>query len=423
MVRAPDPSDTARRRLEALSPATASDTGAAPGWTPQRVAGTEPVPAVLRADELRTPTSPVPRVAPAAADDLGLAESAVRPRWPELRVADGPDPHRVRATAEPDPAGGHLVPGAGSSAHVGGVATDLRPTAGGTEVTSGVRTPPATWPFGDGGDVDVDAQEIVRRVATGPLARARDEYTDRYGSPLEREHEATAAASARRWAVPTRLGLVAALAVALVAGVVVARAASVLVPQVGTAVELPEVAGAPGTGGDEDGARAEPDAGTGDDPTGAPTAAARPAEPAGQVVVHVVGQVAQPGIVTLPEGARVSDALTAVGGPSPSADLAVLNLARVLVDGEQVAVSAVGDAAAPALPGPGADTAGGGGPLDLNTADAAALDELPGIGPVLAGRIVAWREEHGRFRSVDELADVEGIGPALLERLTPAVRV
>jgi competence protein ComEA len=143
--------------------------------------------------------------------------------------------------------------------------------------------------------------------------------------------------------------------------------------------------------------------------------------------VHVVGEVAQPGVVELPSGSRVTDALAAVGGASPSADLAGVNLARVLVDGEQVAVLAVGQAPV-AAPDASSDSAtGGGGPaaalLDLNSADEGDLDELPGIGPVLAGRIVEWREQHGRFRSVDELAEVEGIGPALLERLTPTVRV
>ncbi|WP_258723717.1 ComEA family DNA-binding protein [Cellulomonas sp. NS3] len=295
------------------------------------------------------------------------------------------------------------------------------------EALSGTTTRARAEGFDDG--TLAGAEDVVRRVATGRLARARDEYAGRYGSPLEREHEVGAGAAARRWAVPTRLGLVAALAVALVAGVVVARAAPALVPQVGHAVELPEVTGAPGATGEVVGAEPEPDAATGADvaggadaPTGAGTAAGS-AERAGQVVVHVVGQVAQPGIIELPEGSRVSDALTAAGGPSSSADLAALNLARVLVDGEQVAVSAVGEAAPAAPAGPATDAAGSAGPLDLNTADVTALDALPGIGPVLAGRILAWREEHGRFRSLDELAEVEGIGPALLERLAPAVRV
>ncbi|KGM02387.1 ComEA family DNA-binding protein [Cellulomonas cellasea] len=259
----------------------------------------------------------------------------------------------------------------------------------------------------------------MQRAGARRLARARDEYAARYGSPLERD-DVAAGPPTRRWAVSTRAGLVASLAVALVAGVVVVRSMSVLVPDVGHAVDLPEVTGAPAAIGAA--VTSEPVPTTGAGPGAAQPA---PTDVARRVVVHVVGQVARPGIVELPEGSRVTDALTAAGGPSSSADLAGLNLARVLVDGEQVAVVAAGEAApaVPAGPGPGGEAASAAGPLDLNTADAGALDELPGIGPVLAGRIVAWREEHGRFRSLDELADVEGIGPALLERLTPMVRV
>jgi len=131
-----------------------------------------------------------------------------------------------------------------------------------------------------------------------------------------------------------------------------------------------------------------------------------------EVVVHVVGQVRRPGVVHLPPGSRVTDALDAVGGATPEADLAAVNLARVLADGEQVVV-----------PGPHAAEASGPDELDLNSADAAALDALPGIGPVLAARIVAWRTEHGRFSSVEELAEVSGIGPALLDGLRDLVRV
>ncbi len=98
----------------------------------------------------------------------------------------------------------------------------------------------------------------------------------------------------------------------------------------------------------------------------------------------------------------------------PDADLAGLNLARVLTDGEQVVVPGPGDAADGAARAPG---------VDLNRADAAALDALPGIGPVLAERIVSWRSAHGRFSTVDELAEVAGIGPALMAGLRELVRV
>ncbi|HEX6916879.1 MAG TPA: ComEA family DNA-binding protein [Phycicoccus sp.] len=144
------------------------------------------------------------------------------------------------------------------------------------------------------------------------------------------------------------------------------------------------------------------------------------------VVVHVVGQVAHPGVEELPVGSRVSDAVAAAGGATSKADLSAINLARVLVDGEQVRVPKPGEvlsAAAGGAPGPGsgASTGPGAGLVPLNTADVAALDTLPGVGPVLAQRIVDWRTAHGRFTTVDELAEVSGIGEKLLAQLRPLV--
>ena len=143
------------------------------------------------------------------------------------------------------------------------------------------------------------------------------------------------------------------------------------------------------------------------------------------VVVQVVGQVAHPGVVTLAEGSRVSDALALAGGALPTADVQALNLARVLADGEQVVVPKPGEpvpqAAAAAAPGSAASASGG--VVNLNQADAAALDGLPGVGPVLAARIIDWRTQHGRFTSVDELGEVSGIGDKLLEQIRPRVRV
>ena len=110
------------------------------------------------------------------------------------------------------------------------------------------------------------------------------------------------------------------------------------------------------------------------------------------------------------------------------ADLSALNLARVLVDGEQVRVPAVGEPVPPVpTAGAGASTGGGAGsggsraPVSLNTADLAGLDSLPGVGPVLAQRILDWRSSHGRFTSIDELGEVSGIGEKLLAQLTPLV--
>jgi competence protein ComEA len=156
----------------------------------------------------------------------------------------------------------------------------------------------------------------------------------------------------------------------------------------------------------------------------------QPSAAAGVVVVHVVGRVKHPGVRRLPPGSRVTDAVEAAGGVSTKADLSLLNLARVLVDGEQVRVPAAGESVVPVpTAGAGGATSGGGGsgtkgsgaPVSLNTADLAALDSLPGVGPVLAQRIVDWRSSHGRFTSVDELGEVSGIGEKLLAQLSPLV--
>jgi competence protein ComEA len=160
-------------------------------------------------------------------------------------------------------------------------------------------------------------------------------------------------------------------------------------------------------------------------PDAAPTATASPGgEPSptagGTVVVHVVGRVRDPGVRHLPAGARVADALEAAGGATKRADLAAVNLARVLVDGEQILVPAPGETPS-AAPGGATGGAPTGSPVSLNDADVPALETLPGVGPVLARRIVDWRTVHGRFSSVDELAEVSGIGEKLLAQLRPLV--
>jgi len=140
----------------------------------------------------------------------------------------------------------------------------------------------------------------------------------------------------------------------------------------------------------------------------------------GRVAVHVAGRVRRPGLVRLPAGSRVLDAVRAAGGTTPGADLDAVNLARKLVDGEQVRIPARGQAAAPPPAGvPGAQAAG---PLDLNTATAEQLDTLPGVGEVTAGRIVAYRTAHP-FTSVDELLEVPGIGQRRFEQLKDLVTV
>lgn len=136
------------------------------------------------------------------------------------------------------------------------------------------------------------------------------------------------------------------------------------------------------------------------------------------IYVHILGQVARPGLYALPDGARAVDAVAAAGGFTEVADAGGLNLARVVSDGEQIVVPAVGERLPGAVPGTAGD-----GRVNLNTADLAALDTLPGVGPATAAKIVAWREQHGRFASVEDLLDVSGIGEAKFEGLRDLVTV
>jgi competence protein ComEA len=141
------------------------------------------------------------------------------------------------------------------------------------------------------------------------------------------------------------------------------------------------------------------------------------------ILVAVAGRVNRPGLVRLPAGARVADAIEAAGGVQPGTDLAYLNLARKLIDGELLLVGV--------SPPPGTEQAGpathgdgpGTGPVNLNTATVAELDRLPGVGPVLAQRIVDHRTRHGGFRSVDELRMVDGVGEARYAQLKDLITV
>lgn len=152
----------------------------------------------------------------------------------------------------------------------------------------------------------------------------------------------------------------------------------------------------------------------------------------GPLVVHVAGAVVSPGIVELQHGDRVADALVAAGGPLADAVVDGLNLARPLVDGEQVLVPTAGDPVVDGAGGDGPGVVGAGGDvgvelpdgrLDLNRATAADLEELPGVGPVLATRILAHRDEHGPFTDPVELRDVSGIGEATWSSLRDLVGV
>lgn len=248
-----------------------------------------------------------------------------------------------------------------------------------------------------------------------------------------------------RWA-PTRSAGLAVLAVVVLAGLVF----GVRVWQAGSAGEVVSGGGATTVApsgvsrGTSTLSRASPvgsPGGSAVGPAGGPSSSAAPAGPAsaapGVVVVHVVGQVASAGVYRLAAGARIADAVTAAGGAARGADLSAVNLARVVVDGEQIHVPRPGEVVPPAsgggaVPGAGASAGGagasaGGGTsgaaalVSLNSADLTALDTLPGVGPVLAQRILDWRSEHGRFTSVEELGEVSGIGDKLLSQLTPKV--
>jgi competence protein ComEA len=151
---------------------------------------------------------------------------------------------------------------------------------------------------------------------------------------------------------------------------------------------------------------------------------------AGSVIVHVAGAVARPGVYEVPGHARVHDAVMAAGGTLAEADLEAVNLAREVVDGERIYIPVPGQTPPPVLDGGGTNPVGdgtgggdGAGLVDLNFADATALDSLPGIGPVLADRIVAYRDKNGPFPDLEALTDVPGIGPAILENVRDSVMV
>jgi len=149
---------------------------------------------------------------------------------------------------------------------------------------------------------------------------------------------------------------------------------------------------------------------------------AKPGESGGEfsvgspaLFVHVTGAVARPGLFELAEGARVIDAIAAAGGFTETANRDELNLARLLTDGEQFAVPEVGEESV--------DTAASDSRVNLNTADAAALDTLPRIGPAMAARILTWRESNGPFVTIDDLRNVAGIGDATFEGLRELITV
>ena len=157
-------------------------------------------------------------------------------------------------------------------------------------------------------------------------------------------------------------------------------------------------------------------------PTASPSTSERPI----RLVVHVLGAVRDPGLVRLPENSRVQDAIDAAGGLTGRADPGELNLAQPLADGQQLVIGTKSDPAGEVRDGgeSGADSgASATATLDLNRADQAQLEELPGIGPVTAQAILTWRQQHGRFSRIEELQEVDGIGPKTYAQIAPHVRV
>jgi competence protein ComEA len=157
-----------------------------------------------------------------------------------------------------------------------------------------------------------------------------------------------------------------------------------------------------------------------------PTASASTRERPTRLVVHVLGAVRRPGLVKLPESSRVQDAIDAAGGLTDRADPGELNLAQQLADGQQLVIGTSGDPAGEVRDGRESGAGSGStaaATLDLNRASQAQLEELPGVGPVTAGAILAWRQEHGRFSRIEELQEVDGIGPKTYAQIAPHVRL
>ncbi len=224
----------------------------------------------------------------------------------------------------------------------------------------------------------------------------------------------TPAKAVVRWRVTPRAAWTAVLCLAVVCGAVALRASAA---PPGAVVEVPPTlvgsSADPSDGGASTPGETDARAAEGDD------------GPASVVLVHVVGQVGAPGVVELADGLRVADAIAAAGGAGAEADLSALNLAEIVGDGQQVRVPRVGEepASVPDTSVALSSGSGAAGLVDVNRADASALETLPGIGPVLAERIVEWRNDRGAFATVDDLRQVSGIGPALLEKLRPRVTV
>ena len=316
------------------------------------------------------PPSPLPFSSPSPSPSPPLSSHEVRPAAP------------VAATRRAlSPPGWVLPPGEDQSAE-----------ASWDRMTRLGLSPGADAPFPDASD-DFDAGDPPLSAAGAFGGSAPD------GSPGRR--------IGLRAFDPGRRGVKALAAVAILVVVVAAFLAWRARPRV-DAVPSPSF--------DVAGSTSEPDA---------PVGSAGGSGPA-EVVVAVAGKVRKPGLVRLATGARVADALTAAGGSDPGVDVAMLNLARKVVDGELILVGVTPSPGQPVATGPAPAVPGGapaGGPVNLNTATLADLDGLPGVGPVLAQRILDARDAQGGFKSVGDLRKVNGIGDARFEQLKDLVTV
>lgn len=372
-------------------------------------------------------------------------------RLRRLRSVPGaaPGPAAVRGASAPSVRGAEPADGFSSVT----LDPDLRPEERqdpGPEpawwsVSAGVATEPSTDGRGPGEEGRGPLRSTSRRglvdgglrpssVQDGPagtrgaLDAVAAAYTAANGHPTSHAgFEHVPDGGPRRWSVAARTAVVAAVAVLLLAvgvGAWTLRGDGDLRPVATLADPATASEGGAGPGGQASSETRASDDGSSTAPgaTEASDVGATGAAGASDVVVHVVGAVGAPGLVTVPEGSRVADALAAAGDATAEADLAGVNLAREVVDGEQIVVPRPGEVVA-AAPGPATAPGSEAGPVDLNSADQTALDALSGIGPVLAARIVEWREANGRFTSVEELGEVSGIGDALLARLRDQVRV
>ncbi|MGH8824861.1 MAG: helix-hairpin-helix domain-containing protein, partial [Jiangellaceae bacterium] len=253
------------------------------------------------------------------------------------------------------------------------------------------------------------AEEAVSSRAVSPGGPAGSAVLDRMPLPLR------AAAEALTTVRSGRVGLERGHAVVVVLVLLLGLAVAALLLGVGRPRVVPVDPGVSATVL----ATGTPASGVPGDPPGDGAVAPAPAE----LVVHVAGRVGAPGVVRLPPGSRVLDAVEAAGGADDGVDLSGLNLARLVADGEQVLVGVTPPPGAGPVGPPGAPSPPAGSPVNLNSATADQLDTLPGIGPTLAGRILDWREQHGRFSSVEELQEVSGIGPRTFAELAPLVTV